>query len=133
MDIIKSGFTSFAYTVKLNKSLHSAPTETEYIPWFDKLKKLGIELAYKISEKDKRGHLHYHGILYLPKGFFRRRVMMKNFHIKLEELYDKKGWMKYIHKDVRPEDLAMMEDEEFIQEYINPSYKKKKHRKAKLF
>lgn len=95
--VTKSDFIAFAYTVKTLGT--TDVTEADYAPFFEKLSHFKIQVEYKVGEKDKCGKLHYHGILYLPKGFFRKRIMCQKFHIKLVELYDKKGWMKYIHKD----------------------------------
>lgn len=101
--VSKSNFISFAYTVK---TLGKADvTEADYDPFFKRLDDFGINVEYKVSEKDSKGKLHYHGILYLRKGFFRKRICLHGFHIKLEELYDRKGWIKYIYKDVKYEHL----------------------------
>lgn len=96
MNIIKSDFIAFAYTVKIN-SLGS--TEADYDKFFDKLSHLNIKVEYKISEFDKSNRLHYHGILYLAKGFYRKRICLKPYTVKLTEIYNKAGWEKYIHKD----------------------------------
>lgn len=101
--VTKSDYISFAYTVK---TLGSAEvTNADYEPFFERLKLLNVHCEYKIAEKDSKGKLHYHGILYLKKGFFRKRISLRGFHIKLEELYDRKGWLKYIYKDVKYEHL----------------------------
>lgn len=97
MDITKSEFIAFAYTIK---ALGAVDGDHDYSLWFEKLKKFDISVEYKIAERDSLGKVHYHGIIYLPKGFFRKRLMMKGFHIKLVELYDRSGWVKYIMKDV---------------------------------
>lgn len=109
MEITKADLIAFAYTVKTLGA--SDCTEADYAPFFDKIAKFGITCEYKIPEKDKNGKLHYHGILYLKKGFFRKRIMCKLFHIKLVELYDRKGWMKYIHKDVAYHHLEQQAEE----------------------
>lgn len=106
MQITKAGFIAFAYTIKHNSGDPDKVCETHYEPIFHKWKQLGLELEYKIKEKDKQGRLHYHGILYLPKGFFRKRLMCKasdgkQYHIKLDEIFNRKGWIKYIEKDVK--------------------------------
>lgn len=123
MEITKSDFVAFAYTVKFNKPLLDPPTDADYKPFFDRLDKYKIRVEFKISELDKRGHLHYHGILYLRKGFYRKRCCIPGMHIKLDELYDKKGWVKYIHKDVCHYALELeaedLESEEYIEDTHN--------------
>lgn len=100
MDIDRSRFVAYAYTVKaLGTNL-----DANYTPFFDKLSKFSIKVEYKISERDSKGKIHYHGILYLEKGFFRKRICCNGFHIKLKEVTSREGWIKYIHKDVHWED-----------------------------
>lgn len=86
---------AFAYTVKsLGKD-----TDADYSAFFKKLLKYNITIEYKISERDSHNKLHYHGIILLPKGFYRRRLTTNGISMKLEEIYNKAGWEKYIHKD----------------------------------
>lgn len=119
MDIIKSKFIAFAYTLKLNSL---TATKADYATFFDKLKKFNIECEYKIMEYDASGRLHYHGIIYLPKGFFRKRICIPGMHIKLVELYSRDGWLSYIKKDTHWDDY----DHEDIQDLIeNPLPQKK--------
>lgn len=101
MEIQKQSFIAFAYTVKTLGTDNAG----DYSPFFDKLSKFNIEVEYKISETDKLGKLHYHGIFYLPKGFFRKRLATKGFHMKLVEIYNKQGWYKYITKDCAYDDM----------------------------
>lgn len=107
--VSKSDFISFAYTVKILRT--GEVTEADYQPFFDRIDNLNITVEYKMPEKDSKGKLHYHGILYLKKGFFRKRICLKGFHIKLDELYDRKGWLKYIHKDVEFQHLEQQAQE----------------------
>jgi len=105
MDILTSNKLAFAYTVKtLGKSI-------DYEPFFNNLDKFNIKVEYKIKEKDSLGKNHYHGIFYLDKGFYRKRLIIKGFHIKLEQIYDKAGWIKYIHKDCEFHTLELMTNE----------------------
>lgn len=113
MDIVKKNYIAFAYTIKslgVNK-------DDDYSPFFNKLKRLNITVEYKISERDSKGKLHYHGIIYLKKGFYRKRLLLRGYHIKLEEIYDKAGWIKYIHKDVYW-DYVEPDSEEYIDDYV---------------
>lgn len=98
MELKKSTKIAFAYTIKLIRRGYTA-TKADYNVFFNKLAKFAIPVEYKVSEIDKEGRVHYHGILYLEKGFYRKRICVPGYHIKLEEVYNKKGWEKYIHKD----------------------------------
>jgi hypothetical protein len=97
MNIIKSDTIAFCYTLKLNRL---GATAADYDTFFDKCLKFNIKVEYKITELDSSGRLHYHGILYLKKGFFRKRICVPGMHIKLVECNNKEAWMNYIHKDV---------------------------------
>lgn len=108
MEITKSQSLAFAYTIKKLNKTNQPPSQGDYDVFFKKLSKFNITVEYKISELDSKGHIHYHGILYLDKGFYRRKLMIKGFHMKLDEIYDKSGWVKYIHKDCK---YAHMEQE----------------------
>ena len=112
MEITRSNKIAFAYTVKSLGSDNNA----DYKPFFDKLERFKIPVEYKIHEMDSKSKIHYHGIIYLDKGFYRRRLTTKGFAIKLDEIYNKAGWVKYIHKDVSPEDWPDTDDE-FIDDY----------------
>lgn len=119
MDIVKSDSIAFAYTVKALGAVNI--NKNHYDSFFQKLDKLGVKVEYKIGEKDSLGKLHYHGIIYVKKGFFRKRIMMKGYHVKLEEIYNKEGWVKYIHKDVQfdyLEEQAPSAAEDSEEEYI---------------
>lgn len=109
ISIRKADCIAFAYTVKILQG--NAATKQDYAPFFNKLDKLKIPVEYKICEKDSKGKLHFHGILYLKKGFFRKRICVKGIHVKLVELYDRKGWIKYIHKDVMYHPLEQQAEE----------------------
>lgn len=114
MEIERSTHIAFAYTIKnLGTDL-----DADYSPFFTKLRKFGIKSEFNIKEFDSKGKAHYHGILYLQKGFFRKRIMIKGYHIKLKELQDRDGWVKYIHKDIHwqdYEDYVPQEEDEKIE------------------
>lgn len=109
MDISTSNMIAFAYTVKALGAFDIATSA--YEPFFNRLDKLGIQVEYKVSENDSLGKLHFHGIMYLPKGFYRKRIMVNGFHIKLKEVTNKTGWIKYIHKDCEFHHLEAMAEE----------------------
>lgn len=98
VDVTKSQFISFAYTVKALGNQTAA--KESYDEVFRKFVSNGT-VEYKVAELDPQGKLHYHGILVLPKNFYRKRLVTKGIHLKLVEVFNKAGWLRYIHKDVK--------------------------------
>lgn len=108
----KSKTIAFAYTVKsLGNDL-----DADYKPFFDKLERFKVPIEYRVPERDSKGKLHYHGIIYLRKGFYRKKISCQGFHIRLREITDRAGWLRYIHKDVDvdEEDLIDMSENKII-------------------
>lgn len=91
---VKADKTAYAFTVKDNRR-----ETTDYSSFFDRLSKFDVEIDCKYKELDSKGKVHYHGIVLIPKGMYRKKLMMPGLHLKLEELYNREGWMKYITKD----------------------------------
>ncbi len=114
MEITKEQYTAWAYSVKLRAKKGVVHTAESYEPLFKKWDKLKIQLEYKISEYDSKGQFHYHGIMYIKKGFYRQRLSAKSkdgiaYHLKINELYDRKGWLRYIKKDIP---IILLEEQE---------------------
>lgn len=99
-EIQRSEIIAFAYTIKDNRKVSNEERNKSYEQWFKRLEVWRIPIEYKCEEKDKQGKLHIHGIIYLKKGFYRKKLMMPNLHLKLVELHNREGWIKYIHKDL---------------------------------
>ncbi len=100
LEVVKSELVSYAYTIKDNRKVSNIDRAETYRAFFKRCKCWSIPIEYQIEEKDKQGRLHIHGIMYLKKGFYRKRLCMPNLHLKLVELYNKEGWEQYIHKDL---------------------------------
>lgn len=84
----------YAFTVKdVRKDV------TDYKPWFTEADKAGCKTLSKSEEYDRRGKLHYHGLMAIPKGLYRKSLMMYGIHYKLVKLRDIQGWLEYINKD----------------------------------
>lgn len=117
MEINTSTTKAFAYTVKAL----GTDKDPNYDLFFNKLDRFNIQVEFKVSERDSKGKLHYHGILYIDKGFFRRRLTTRGYHIKLDEIYDREGWLRYIHKEVNIERLFNLKStlDELIYEVTN--------------
>jgi len=99
MEITKSLLTPYAFTIKDNRKVVNESRQVEYDKWFDKLGKLGINMEYQVCELDSMNRLHIHGVILIPKGFYRKRLIQGGLHIKLVELYNSDGWLKYMLKE----------------------------------
>ncbi len=89
----------WAFTVKI-LSRKGDIDEKSYTPFFDILYSLGKGVR-TIAELDKSGILHYHGIVTLPWGFYRKFLCPKGFHVKLKRVYNFLGWEKYMMKNYK--------------------------------
>lgn len=98
METIQSSHKAYAYTVRCNTGEKAA----SYAPFFNKLKRMRIQVEYKVKEVGSCNVEHYHGVIYLLKGFYRKKLVTPGFHLKLVEIYNKDGWIKYIHKENPP-------------------------------
>lgn len=113
MEIVKSDKTLYGFTIKST----SGHKRSDYTPIFSKWEdnKQNVEMVTKHLEYGKHDYLHYHGIITIKKGFYRKRLEMKGYHIKLVEVFDIKGWVKYITKEHQPNktltDVIQTEDD----------------------
>lgn len=97
LEITRSQSKSYAFTVKKlgPRELNDLP---EYWKWLAKVEQECI-VSRKYYETDSDGNLHMHGIILVRKNFYLKKLCMKGYHVKFEELYDYDGWVKYITKD----------------------------------
>lgn len=51
-----------------------------------------------ITEKDSLGKLHLHGIIYVKKNFYKKRLYTPGFHITSSDMYCKEQWIQYMLK-----------------------------------
>jgi len=64
------------------------------------LEHLGKRLATHCFEKDKgKDHVHMHGVIKIPIGFFRKKLVLEGFNMKIKLITDMKGWLRYLAKD----------------------------------
>lgn len=98
MEIVKSDTVAYGFTVK---KLGKEQAEIEdYCAWFIHISKFkNVVIEHHYPERDSQGKIHYHGVIYVPKTFYRKRLEFKGFHLKLEQIYDLQGWIRYITKD----------------------------------
>lgn len=96
VEIVPSLNQSWAFTFK--KLGRENPTHDDYVPVIEVLQKYGL-ITHSSFERDSKGKIHVHGIVQLRKGFFRKRLEVCGFHLKLVEIYDQSGWESYINKN----------------------------------
>lgn len=95
----RSPYTAWAYTVKDNRS-----ETTDYYAFFDRCEQFGCKVVSKFSEHGNHNKLHYHGVIKIPKGFYRKKLMMPGLHLKLKEITDYEGWLEYCKKEQPTDD-----------------------------
>jgi len=96
----------YAFTVKIclaSKELISETTSKDYDKYLDKkvLYKISIRelLVYHVFEFDKKGLLHIHGIIKVPKNFYLKKLQEKGFSVHTELMHNREGWLAYCAKD----------------------------------
>jgi len=85
---------SYAYTVKDNRI-----DTTDYLPFFANMVDHGCIIETKYPEKDKRGRLHFHGVVKIHDQCYRKSLCLKGLHLKLVELKNPDRWEEYCKKD----------------------------------
>lgn len=93
--IEENAFQTFTFTIK---SLGSE-LDGEYGDFLDLLEKYNIKTHFKYGERDPKGKFHYHGLIDIPKGFFRKKLVTKGNHLHLVEWNGSDKWEKYCKKD----------------------------------
>lgn len=91
----------FGFT--LTKNDKKDPTHEDYVPLLGKLSKKVDILDFTYENKTKKGDntkLHIHGIFECPKNPYFKNVLPWGVHIKVERIYDLKGWQRYCTKNV---------------------------------
>lgn len=100
IEVIKHDQEPYAFTIKkLGKSVVSLK---DYADIMSNMTNYGFVKCAEY-ERDSQGKLHVHGIVLLRRGFFRKKLCMQGFHVKLEYIYDENGWINYITKCDAPD------------------------------
>lgn len=103
-----------------------------YEPFFKNLY-IHARKVFMLAELSRRNILHYHGVIHLPIGFFKRRLVVKGFHFKIETIWNMRGWLTYVYKDYQLEDytdtISLICHEKLS--YLPQNYPKKKRKRKK--
>lgn len=60
-----------------------------------------VKVKEAVLERDSKGKLHVHGIATIKKNFYRHKLGVHGFNMKLDEIYDEQGWERYLHKQFK--------------------------------
>lgn len=99
MEVERAGYVAYAVTIRRNDKQEAS--EVDYDPMIQHLMKNGVivhELVYENDNGKTYKGIHVHGVLYIKKGFYRKRLSKDGYHIKMEEIYSWEGWQKYMNK-----------------------------------
>lgn len=123
MEIVKSGYTSYGITIRCHTK--RSAEEKDYELFIEMMKRKGVIIHCIVYESDKcttYHGVHVHGVVYIKKHFYRKGLQMVGYHIKLEEIYDWNGWMKYINKESEPREPVLESGEaEVVGEPYTPT------------
>lgn len=92
--VIRSNKTSWGFTYRKLHNIANA-TRDDYL---NVIKRLRFFDPYMDHVFEEQPVLHIHGVITLPKGFMRARLIEPGMSMKLEEIYDMLGWISYINK-----------------------------------
>lgn len=87
----------FAVTYRKHGKKSDTVLEEDFKPLLDFL---GKKLVTHCFEKDKdKDHVHLHGVIKIPKTYFRKKLCFEGFNVKIIPIYDMRGWLRYLAKD----------------------------------
>jgi len=102
-------YEKYAFTIKDNRR-----EQSDYFVLFDIWQKKGCSILCKYPEQDSKGRLHYHGIMTIPKGIYRKTLCPKQYHFMLKPLTDEEGWLRYCKKDQQEEEDVDTNENELL-------------------
>lgn len=78
----------------------------DYMLLFHEWQKKGCKILCKYAETNKRGFLHYHGIIEIPTRVYRKGLIDQTlFSIRFKKIFNEDGWVAYCMKDQDEESL----------------------------
>lgn len=101
--------TSWAFTLRKTSTKKGQPTQENY---HDHIIKLIADTPVSQTKWcfERKGGLHMHGVLVIPRGYNMLKFRVRGWKIHLEEIYDLIGWHAYMAKEqlikIHEEDLA---------------------------
>lgn len=65
--------------------------------WKDKFNN-NIMIDDFYTENDSNGKLHLHGVIYVKKNFYKKRLQTDGYYIYTTDIYMKQQWLDYCYK-----------------------------------
>lgn len=99
----------YGFTVKCNTKGYY-PLVADYHDWLRNAESKGCKINCHYFEIDSKDRLHMHGVLEASKNLFKKSLVFKSFHQRLDEIpsfLDLKKWSDYIQKEYVNEDEYM--------------------------
>lgn len=99
MEIVKSGYTSYGITIRYHEK--KVAESKDYDKFISMLERKGVIIHCIVYEEDNGttySGKHVHGVVYIKKHCYRKGLQLPGYHVKLEEIYNWSGWMKYLDK-----------------------------------
>lgn len=97
---------NYAFTVKCNTKGYY-PMVSDYIDWIQNAQSKGCKIDVYYFEIDSKDRLHMHGVMRAKKDLFKKSLVFKSFHQRIDEIpsfLDLQKWGDYISKTYINED-----------------------------
>lgn len=98
----------YAFTVKYlgKENVEKVPSDYETV--WSHWAKFNCNIVEKEFEPDSRGVCHCHGIVIIPKDFYRIKLHIYGINMRFDPITDRSGWMKYIKKYQNKEKMKIV-------------------------
>lgn len=106
-------YTSFAITMRKTMNPRTVKQD-DYVNQMNYFIR-ALRVKFDHVTYEQTAGIHMHGIIRIPTDVSLNRFRVRGWSIKLEEIYDYQGWLKYINKDlIEDDDLTITpKDEQF--------------------
>jgi len=71
---------------------------TEQLHLWQERFKNSVMIEDFIREHDDHGKLHIHGIIYVKKNFYKKRLQIDGYYVHTTDMYSKEQWFQYMLK-----------------------------------
>lgn len=90
----------FAITLKFNNKPDCVPSDYLKVRamWYEQY---DVVIRVYFFEKSEAGVCHLHGIVDVPKNFYRKNLKLHGLHVKLVPMFSVPGWLSYCQKNQR--------------------------------
>jgi len=115
--LTKSDFKQYALTLrktKVQKTKKEVFSDAELREIYQNRLSEFTEAGIKIMEYtyEATAGLHLHALVEIPKSYQLIKLRRRGWSIKIDEIYNKEGWLKYINKD---QNMTPSEEQEYIE------------------